>query len=443
VVRFVLFALVLALGSAGAVWADGDGWRPNDPLYAKQGYLGAIGIEQAWATQRGSPYVIVAVVDSGVDITQPDLQGAIWQDDGSRPLPADCGAHGCNTLDLAHVDAGCENVSADPGDVRPTYAHGTFIAGIIAARANNAIGIAGVAPGVTILPIRAGDCHGVYIRSEARGIEDAIALGAKVINLSIGQEDCAAPPDYLLQAITDAENAGALVVAAAGNSDRNCLSAPANVPNVVAVAATTADERRRAAFSDWGDGTPGAPAVTIAAPGMGISGTLPVGDGTTPLYASEDGTSFAAPIVAGTAALLLSQNPWLSPAQVRQILASSALPLADGGAPGWSGSGLLQINGALQQVPQAISGTIAVNGQAPAAGTEVDATIDGVACGSTQSYATSGGGEGYLLYVPPASVQAGCGRGGATVTISVGGRAIGTAPWSPTITPLDLRAGGS
>ena len=406
-------------------------WVPNDPLYGRQQqYLQAIGLEHAWDVQRGDPGIVVAVVDSGVDTAQPDLQGALWQ---NAAPDAVCGADGCNVLDPANADPACGAVSADPGDVSPTYPHGTFVAGIIAARANNGIGIAGVAPNVTVMPVRAGDCKGVDTTAEARGIDAATTHGARIINLSIGQEDCSAAPPYLADAIARAEAAGVLVIAAAGNADRNCLSAPGNIPGVLTVTATTADGARRAAFSDWASS-----GVGIAAPGVGIVGTLPSSGDPAHEYAAEDGTSFAAPIVAGAAALLLSQNPWLTAQQTAAILEASAASRAANGAPGWAGSGLLQVDNALARVPQALSGHVTLAGRPADAEVEIDAYLAGALCGSTATYLAEDGGTGYLLDVAAEAAQPGCGTPGATVTITVAGQFAGTAQWQPRPTWLEL-----
>jgi subtilisin family serine protease len=433
-----LLMLLLAGGKHSSAAAPRAGylWVPNDPLYSRQQpYLQSVGVERAWNTQRGDPSIIVAVIDSGVDTAHPDLQDAIWQ----NPSPdSTCGVHGCNVLDPDSVDPTCRAVSADPGDVSPTYPHGTFLAGIIAARADNGLGIAGVAPYATIMPVRAGDCKGVVASAEARGIDAATAHGARIINLSIGQEDCHAAPPYLASAIARAEAADVLVIAAAGNADRDCLSAPGNVAGVLTVTATTADGTRRASFSDWA--TIG---VGLVAPGVGVVGTLPSsGDGSHD-YAAEDGTSFAAPIVAGAAALVLSQNPWLTASQAAAILLASAKPLAANGAPGWAGSGLLQADAALALVPQALSGYVTQGGQSSGAGVAVDAFVNGTPCGSTTTYDAADGGAGYLLDVAADAAQTGCGTPGATVTITVAGQFAGTAQWQPRPVWLDLASGAA
>jgi len=422
--------------AAEPVYRDRYLFHPNDPLYqTEQAYLRQIGAEQAWDIQLGDPSVVVAVVDSGVALDHPDLQGAIW----TNPAPGagDCGSddlHGCNVLDPQLADPACPNIDdgrpVPNGDVRPTYFHGTFVAGIIAARANNGIGIAGVAPNVTIMPVRAGDCDGVYTTAEAQGILYAAHHGARIINLSVGEDACQPPVSYVRDAIAEAERLGALVVAAAGNGGQNCISAPANTPGVLAVAATAADGRSRASFSDWG------PEIALAAPGVGIAGTRPNPNNP---YSVEEGTSFSAPIVAGVAALLLSQNPLLTPALLREALQASAVPLPAGDTPGWAGAGRVDMLGALRAVPAAFYGHVTDADGAPyQPGARVEALIDGHVCGTAQSYAADDGSTGYVLFVQPATVQPGCGTAGASVTIAIAGVPIATATWAAAAAPLEL-----
>lgn len=422
--------------AAEPVYRDRYLFHPNDPLYqSEQGYLRMLGAEQAWDMQLGDPSVVVAVVDSGVALDHPDLQGAIW----TNPAPGagDCGSddlHGCNVLDPQLADPACPNIDdgqpVPNGDVRPTYFHGTFVAGIIAARANNGIGIAGVAPNVTIMPVRAGDCDGVYTTAEAKGILYAARHGARIINLSLGEDNCLPAVSYVRDAIAEAERLGALVVAAAGNAGQNCISAPANVPGVLAVGATAADGRSRASFSDWG------PEVALAAPGVGIAGTRPNPNNP---YGLEEGTSFSAPIVAGVAALLLSQNPLLTPALLRDVLQAGAMPLPDGDTPGWAGAGRVDMLGALQAVPAAFYGhVVEADGTPYQPGATVTALIDGQMCGTAQSYTAVDGSTGYVLFVQPATVLPGCGTAGSSVTIAIAGVPVATATWAAAAAPLDL-----
>lgn len=407
-------------------------WHPNDPLYqTQQRYLRAIGAEQAWSMQLGNPNVVVAVVDSGVDISHQDLQGQIWTNPNAGSDGCGDDPHGCNFVDPASVDPSCPNTGAAPvpnGDVSPSYFHGTFIAGVIAARTNNGLGVAGIVPHGTIMPVKVGDCVGVPTFAEAQGILYAAQQGAQIINLSIGEENCGQAVSYLRDAIAQAQAEGALVVAAAGNAGQNCISAPANVTGVLTVASTDATLAAHATFSDWG------PEVAVAAPGVGIAGPIP---GPDKLYDVKDGTSFSAPIVAGLAGLLLSQNPLLTPDQLRDLIQRGAAPLADGTTPGWAGAGRIDLAGSLRLVPAAIYGQVTIDGDPAPDGTVVDAFVGGQRCGEAQTQ-TIGGEAMYTLFVPPALDTPGCGAAGAPVTLVAQGAAGGSVAWSAGAIAVDL-----
>lgn len=409
-------------------------WRPNDPAYAtQQQYLPAIGAEEAWSIQRGDRSIVVAVIDSGIDIHHPDLQGQIWTNPNAGNDGCGDDLHGCNFVDPSTADPSCPSGSAEPapnGDISPSYFHGTFVAGVLGARTNNGIGIAGVVPYATIMPVKAGDCVGVATFAEAQGILYAVQQGARIINLSIGEENCAQSVSYVRDAIAQAQAAGVLVVAAAGNTGRNCISPPANVPGVLTVASTDATLGAHAAFSDWG------PEVAVAAPGAGIAGLMPGPDA---LYGVEDGTSFSAPIVTGLADLLLSQNPLLTPDMLRDLIQRGAAPLPDGGTPGWAGAGRIDLAASLRLVPAAVYGHVTVNGAPAPDGTPVDAVVAGQACGSAQT-GTVGGESVFAVFVPPAATTAGCGRTGAAITLEVNGVPAGRATWTAEAIPLDLDA---
>ncbi len=218
----------------------------------------------AWGVTTGSPGIVVAVVDSGVDPWHEELDGRI----------------------LAGYDFIDDD--EDPSD---EYSHGTHVAGIIAAAMNNGFGGAGVAPGVSILPVRVLDGNGSGTSASViSGIDYAVDRGAQIINLSLSDSHYSFT---LREAIERAYAAQVTVVAAMGNQSSNLRVYPAAFDHVIAVAAVNRDGSR-ADFSNYGAW------CDLAAPGMDIWSTIP-GD-----YASMNGTSMATPVVAGAAALYMS-----------------------------------------------------------------------------------------------------------------------------------------
>jgi serine protease len=281
----------------------------NDPYRSEQWALDALGAERLWTVSRGTGQV-VAVVDSGVDGTHPDLVGQV----------------------LGGIDyvAGAGTGWTDP------YGHGTHVAGIVAAVANNGIGVAGLAPDARILPVRVLDSDGAGWDSDiAAGLIWAADHGATVINCSLGGPDAADPVRY---AVSYAIGRGAVVVAAAGNerADGNPVSYPAAfaLPGELGVAATTA-ARVSANYSDTGS------YISLAAPGDGILSTL---DGS---YYRLSGTSMAAPYVSAAVALVRAVAPSLGPIDVAQLLTSTADDLEVVGRDDATGSGLIDPAAAL------------------------------------------------------------------------------------------------
>jgi len=265
---------------------------PNDALYAPfQWNLPRISMEQAWDLRPSASEVIVAVLDTGVDLTHPDL------------LP--------NLL----VDQGYDFLNDSP-TAQDDQSHGTAVAGIIGALGDNEEGVAGIAWRVKILPIKALSDQGRGPESAmVKAILHAVDKGAQIINISsTGARYSAA----LETAVAYAQDKGALVVAAAGNTGDgdNAVNYPAAFDGVVAVAAI--DRRDQLApFSQRRS------YVVVAAPGVDVPSTAWSGAGRGP-YASQSGTSIAAPHVSGVAALLWAMRPDLTAAQIADILRSSA-----------------------------------------------------------------------------------------------------------------------
>ncbi|MDT0345649.1 type VII secretion-associated serine protease mycosin [Streptomyces litchfieldiae] len=308
-----LAALLAAGPLPGAAPARADSIRDQ-----QQWALDAINAPAAWATTRGEG-ITVAVLDTGVDATHPDLAGAVRQG-----------------RDLVGMGAG-------PGD--PEWAeHGTAMAGIIAGRghgANNESGVIGVAPEAEILPVRVLLEDDDPVRDEARetrsgalaeGIRWAADQGADVINLSLGDDSESAHHDAEEDAaVRYALSKGAVVVASAGNGGENGdpVSYPAGYPGVIAVAAVDRSGSP-AAFSTrrW--------YATVSAPGKGVIVADPDRE-----YYTGWGTSAAAAFVSGSVALLLAAHPDLTPAQVRQVLADTAQNPPESGRSDALGSGVV------------------------------------------------------------------------------------------------------
>uniref|UniRef100_UPI002631E952 S8 family peptidase n=2 Tax=Anoxybacillus TaxID=150247 RepID=UPI002631E952 len=288
-----------------------------DPKADRMYALTLLNIDKALKL-AGNHRVTVAVIDTGMDTKHPELKG--------RVLPA------YNAINPA---------GAPIKDV-----HGTHVAGIIGANANNGVGAHGVNPNVTILPIDVfGGSWGASDYTIAQGILYAIEKGAKVINMSLGGYFSS---PILEEAVKQAIDAGITVVAAAGNEATDMYSIPASYEGVISVGATD-HKNKLAEFSNYG------PSVDLVAPGVDVySPIYDYAKGSS--FAELSGTSMAAPVVAGVASLLLSKYPNLKPYQVEWILERTATDLGEKGYDLTYGNGLVNPVAALQynmkNVPQ-------------------------------------------------------------------------------------------
>lgn len=288
----------------------------NDQYFANQYGLAKINAPTAWDVTRGSTAIVVAVVDTGVDAAHPDLAGAL--------LPG---------YDFQYND----------GTPQDDCGHGTGVTGVVAARVNNGVGVAGTAQ-VTVMPLKAmgmqadGKCYGPF-SAVASSIRYAADNGARVISMSLGALGTydAATND----AINYAYSKGVLLVASAGNNGpcTNCVSWPAAHPSVIAVSATDS-ANAQAYFSSAG------PDVEVAAPGKSIYTTMRNG-----LYGPMSGTSLAAPFVSGGLALAISAQPTVSHTELRARLAATALDLGAAGKDDVYGAGLMQLPGLVGSAP--------------------------------------------------------------------------------------------
>lgn len=257
---------------------------PNDVDYQKQiKDFNRINVPQAWERYVPQKKPIVAVIDSGIDMTHPDLKDRIYK------------PHNVLNPGTAPID--------DVG-------HGTHVAGIVGAKTNNQVGIASIVKDAYIMPIKVGDASSISSPNIAKGIYYAINNGATIINLSLGG------PEYsegVHKAIKDAVNKGILVIAAAGNYGNAVEMYPAAHPEVLSVAAVNSDNDSLWQYSNYGSW------VDVSAPGVDIYSTCIGGS-----YCSKTGTSMASPMVASLAALLKNHNPRLTNFQNRYIIEASS-----------------------------------------------------------------------------------------------------------------------
>ncbi|MDR1798111.1 MAG: S8 family serine peptidase [Clostridiales Family XIII bacterium] len=298
-------------------------YMPNDPMYTSQWALAtsaATNIAQAWdLLPAGAAKTRVAVLDTGYQIGHPDLAASFnttYMFDATDPTGRDT------------------DVSIDPGQTS-TVSHGNHVAGIIAANTNNRIGVAGVSNNkAEIVPIKVFDADGCTIDDLVRGILHAIKSDCRVINMSLGTYS----DSIILKDVIDkATNAGILVVAAGGNSNRTDTHYPSDFDNVLAVTWTDANN----VISPHSDHNA---KKDIAAPGVNIYSTV-LGSS----YGTMSGSSMASPYVAGVAALVMSANPSLPSAKIAEILKSNAIDLGAPGRDNYYGYGLVDAKKSVEE----------------------------------------------------------------------------------------------
>jgi subtilisin family serine protease len=303
---------------------------PNDPRYAEQWNFQMVGAEAAWKRSRGTG-VVVAVIDTGVSGTSTG-KGQACRDFGSTTFTAG--------YDFVNRDT-------DPYD---DHGHGTHVAGTIAEATNNSEGVAGLAYGATIMPLKVLSASGSGTSADiADAIRWAADKGANVINMSLGSPF---PDAVIRSACTYASKKGVVIVAAAGNSGKQGVGYPAAYSECIAVS-SVGPSGKLAGYSSWGK------QVALAAPGGDIGGysdrdesagilqntNLPVeyggqGDG----YYAFQGTSMASPHVAAAAALVMAQGI-KDPAKVRKALTESAAKVTGGDVKKY-GAGILNVDNA-------------------------------------------------------------------------------------------------
>jgi len=306
---------------------------PNDPLAPSQWnlkntgqYAATVGtdinVAQAWSMTTGSRNVVVAVIDSGIDITHPDLAANIWTNPGDTSG---------NSLDDDHNgyldDIHGWNFVDDNNQVTDGYGHGTHVAGIIGAVGNNGSGVTGISWQVSLLPLKVQDSRGIgYTSSILKAINYVTMMrrdhGINIVAVNASWEAAAGFSVVVVSANKKEGEAGVTFIAAAGNqaSDNDVVPRyPANylLPNVITVAALSTTNTL-ASMSNYGGTT-----VDLAAPGSLIQSTFPGGT-----YGILSGTSMAAPQVTGVVALLAAAKPGITVAEVRAAILGTTTPVA-------------------------------------------------------------------------------------------------------------------
>ncbi len=371
-ITFLSIVTALMASQASPAQAFGQDYIPTDPGIVYQKYFGLINLTPSWSNDIFvNKQVIVAVLDSGVDLDHPDLVENIWTNPGETP------GDGIDNDNNSYIDDvhGWDFVSSDnipEPDLDKDYDytavnHGTVVAGIIAASVNSQ-GIVGIAPQVKIMPLKILNAKGsgnTLVLSQA--IDYAVENGADVINLSLVGDFY---DQNLQKAITNAYHHGVMLVAASGNEKKEGISLDNNprypvcditsVNEVLGVAAVD-QERKLAVFSNYGK-----KCIDISAPGANIYSTVfyepSMPEFTAYYQGGWNGTSVATPIVSATAALIKMNFPELRPFDIYNIIKSTAQSVRDVNPNNYVdlGSGLIDIGAALNLAKDYESGAIKI-----------------------------------------------------------------------------------
>lgn len=304
----MLSATGLTVVSASPAAAEGTGQCtfPSKPYKGRPWSLQRVMLDQLWEQSKGAKAdgqsIKVAVIDTGVDVKNPQLKGAVEAGKGKNFLPKKPKKDKYGEA----APRGKENATSD------SVGHGTKVAGIIAARPSSTTGFVGLAPESTIIPIAQNDASGSgTAKTLADSINYAVRAGADVINISQDTAQALQKDSALEVAVQKALDGDVVVVASSGNDGlggKVKQTFPASYPGVLAVAASDRNNER-APFSQSGD------FVGIAAPGVDMVSTVPKGG-----HCPDNGTSFSAPYVAGVAALVRAKHPdWRQDQVVAQL----------------------------------------------------------------------------------------------------------------------------
>jgi subtilisin family serine protease len=296
--------------------------------------LESINAPNAWTLSHGDPSVVVAVIDSGIDVSIPQLVASLWTNADEVPDNGIDDDRNGYVDDIHGWDFRDDDSSSLVGS--PIHRHGTFVASIIAAQPGR-YPIVGVAPGARLMDVRFLDSQNQFGSADwsmfERAVNYAVDNGADIINLSIFANG--RPPSSFERALDRARSRGIVIVGISGNLGKSEVMYPGRYDSVLAVSAIT-PSGLLAAFSNRG------PEVVFCAPGADITSFAPGGRPFT-----DSGTSFAAPHVTGVLALLLSVNPTLTADEAIRILADTAVDLGSRGRDNLYGYGLIDAWAAL------------------------------------------------------------------------------------------------
>ncbi len=315
---------------------------PDDPSFSSQSNMTQIKAPQGWSLSTGSSAVVIAIIDTGIQYTHPDLAANMWTNPGETP------GNGVDDDGNGLVDdVYGYNFGDSTSTPLDTNGHGTHVAGIASAVTDNGIGVAGVGFSTRLMALKAstGSSDSLPTSAIVSAISYAVAKGAKVINMSFGG---LGQIQAIADAIQFAIDNGVFPVAAAGNTQLNLDSnfvTPASVSGVFTVSAVDSNSLFASSLSNYGT------AVDMAAPGVSILSTY-INSG----YTTLTGTSMSAPHVSGAAALILSAN---SAANLTTVLTETATDLGSSGKDPYYGYGLLNVQAAIQNVlPPTASGIV-------------------------------------------------------------------------------------
>ena len=310
---------------------------PDDPNLSRQYHHDRISSSRAWDITTGSPEITVAIIDTGVIYDHPDLEENYWTNPGESGRDArgrDKRSNGVDDDGNGYIDdfRGWDFADKD-NDPYDSHGHGTHCAGSIGARGDNGVGISGVNWRVSLVGLKFIGSSGEGQEADAiRAIEYAIKMGFDITSNSWGgdPDPKASGPDLLQKVIAEAGRRGQLFIAAAGNDGRNTdrkptLPASYDLDNIISVAASDSRDRL-ASFSNYGRTT-----VDLMAPGAAVYSTTRASLLRGP-YGSMSGTSMAAPLVAGAAALVKARYPDADAAELKERLLRSVdrVPAAAG-----------------------------------------------------------------------------------------------------------------
>ncbi|MFA4930514.1 MAG: S8 family serine peptidase [Patescibacteria group bacterium] len=303
---------------------------PNDYYYVKNGSgygqwnLKTIGLETVWDTNKCSQEVVVAVIDTGLDYTHPDLQDLMWLNED------EISGNDLDDDDNGYIDDvhGYDFVY-DDNDITDDNDHGSAVTSIIGANTNNEIGMAGVCWNTTIMPIKVANANGsASLFNIAQGIYYAVDNGAKVVNLSLG---ATVDQKNVREAVAYAYDHGVVLVAAAGNSesygvDIDYLYYPAQYSSVIAVGAVDKNDEV-ATLSNASFISHRGNELDLVAPGVDVVAALRKDTGSE--FAVYEGTSMSVPHVVGAVAMMFNNDNSLTPTQIDDLLASTAEQVSD------------------------------------------------------------------------------------------------------------------